>query len=125
MTVFFISTKLPTREPALITVPGRRRENGPAWTSSSRTQPSMTVASKILTRFPIRESAMRTFGEIRQSLPMRASPSMTTEGEMTVSPPTRTPRSIQVADGSTTVTPAAESSRIFRSRRTEAATARS
>ena len=31
----------------------------------------MTVASKTLTRFPIRESAMRTFGEIRQSLPMR------------------------------------------------------
>ena len=44
---------------------------------------------------------------------------------MTVSSPIRTPRSIHVADGSTTVTPAAASSRILRSLRTDAATARS
>ena len=93
-TVFFSSTKLPTRARSRTSASGRRCANGPTRASSAMVAPVITQWLFTATRSPMVESAMRTNAWISQALPTRVRPSSTTPGWITVSVPTTTSSSM-------------------------------
>ena len=124
-TLFFISTKFPTRAFSFRRTPGRKCANGPTCVPRDNWLDVTTEYGFMSTLSSSTASASTLPVPIVQPVPMRVLPSSRTHGSMRVSAPTVTSGSINTLSGISSVTPASITAARLRRRNTASTAARS